>query len=131
MTRMPTAQVMVSEGTHDDGHPVLSIGAGAIDRIERTIKVNQDDGLQVWLRSVASTTDSTKACASSTSSQRSDDPMTDLVQIEYDKFKRSADWELANIRKALNMLPFLNGPAEDARLAAVKRIQSERRKRRA
>lgn len=50
MSNTPTAQVMVSEGTHDDGHAALTIGAGALDRIERTIKVNQDDGLQVWLR---------------------------------------------------------------------------------
>lgn len=50
MTRVPTVQVIVSEGTHDPGHPVLTIGGGAIDRIERTIKVNQDDGLQVWLK---------------------------------------------------------------------------------
>lgn len=54
--------------------------------------------------------------------------MTDLVQIEYDRFKRSADWELTAVRRALNLMPFLNGPAEEARLRAVKRIQSERRK---
>lgn len=51
-----------------------------------------------------------------------------LVRDEYERFRRSPDWELANIRKALNLMPFLNGPVENARLEAVKRIQAERRK---
>ena len=55
--------------------------------------------------------------------------MTDLMQVEYDAFKRSPDWELANIRAALTMMPFLNTPEQDARLSAVIRIQAERRKR--
>lgn len=55
--------------------------------------------------------------------------MSDLVQIEYDCFRRSPDWELRNIRKALNLMPFLNTPEQDARLVAVKLIQTERRKR--
>ena len=55
--------------------------------------------------------------------------MEDLVRIEYDKFKRSPNWELRNVRTALNMMPFLNGPAENARLEAVKLIQAERRAR--
>lgn len=54
----------------------------------------------------------------------------DLVEQEYQSYVRSADWELRNITKALNLLPFLNGPVEEARLEAVKRIQSERRQRR-
>jgi hypothetical protein len=54
----------------------------------------------------------------------------ELVEQEYQLYVRSADWELRNITKALNLLPFLNGPAEEARLEAVKRIQSERRQRR-
>jgi hypothetical protein len=50
-----------------------------------------------------------------------------LVADEYARFNRSAAWELRNIVRALNMLPFLNGPQEDARLIAVERIQAERR----
>ena len=52
----------------------------------------------------------------------------DLVQQEYECFKRSPDWELKNVRKALNFFPLLNGPQELARLEAVKRILAERRK---
>lgn len=52
-----------------------------------------------------------------------------LVSQEYNQFKRSPDWELRNIRHALNLMPFLNTPEQDARLVAVKRIQAERRKR--
>jgi hypothetical protein len=56
--------------------------------------------------------------------------MTDLVQVEYESFRRSPDWELRNIRKALNLMPFLNTPEQTARLEAVKRIQTERKARR-
>lgn len=52
-----------------------------------------------------------------------------LVADEYESFRRSPDWELRNVRHALNLLPFLNTDREDARLVAVKRIQSERRSR--
>lgn len=45
---------------------------------------------------------------------------------EYALFRRSPDYELANIRTALNLLPFLNGPQEKARLAAVAKIRRER-----
>lgn len=48
---------------------------------------------------------------------------------EYIRFKRSPDWELANVRQALNLLPFLNTSQDWARLQAVKDIQSERRRR--
>lgn len=51
----------------------------------------------------------------------------DLVSIEYESFRRSPDWELVNIQKALSMMPFLNGPREEARLEAVKRIRKFRR----
>lgn len=55
--------------------------------------------------------------------------MTDLVQTEYESFRRSPDWELRNIRTALNLFPMLNTPEQTARLEAVKRIQRERKQR--
>ena len=54
--------------------------------------------------------------------------MNPLVEREYEQFRRSPNWELGNIRKALTMMPFLNTPEQDARLEAVKLIQAERRK---
>jgi hypothetical protein len=54
----------------------------------------------------------------------------DMVGQEYNQFNRSPDWELNNIHKALNMMPFLNGQREKARLDAVKKIKAERRQKR-
>lgn len=50
-------------------------------------------------------------------------------EAEYQQYRRSPDWELRAIRRALNLMPFLNGPQETARLAAIRRIQRERRSR--
>jgi hypothetical protein len=46
---------------------------------------------------------------------------------EYASFKRSPEWELKNIVKALSMLMWMNTTQQEARIAAVKLIQKERR----
>lgn len=51
-----------------------------------------------------------------------------VYEQEYNLFYRSPEWELKNIITALNMLPFLNGPRENARLQACKDILAERKK---
>lgn len=51
----------------------------------------------------------------------------ELYAREYEAFRRSPEWELNNITRALNMLPALNGPAESARLAAIRTIRRERK----
>jgi hypothetical protein len=53
----------------------------------------------------------------------------DLVAQERASFQRAADWELKQIVTALNMMPWLNSPADTARMVAVKQIQAERRAR--
>lgn len=55
--------------------------------------------------------------------------MNALVEREYKQFQRSPAWELRNIRKALNLMTFLNGPVENARLEAVELILKERKAR--
>lgn len=52
----------------------------------------------------------------------------DLIAEEYAQFEHSPDWELRNIVKALNMLSFLNGPRENARLTAVQQILRDRKR---
>lgn len=47
---------------------------------------------------------------------------------EHASFNRSPDWELANIVRALNFFPMLNTSEHEARLAAVKQIQKQRRR---
>jgi hypothetical protein len=53
-----------------------------------------------------------------------------VYEQEYNSFYRSPDWELKNIQKALNMMPFLNGSRENARLQAVTDILAQRKVRR-
>jgi hypothetical protein len=55
--------------------------------------------------------------------------MDSLYQQERGYFLRSASWELRNVVEALSILPWLNGPRENARLDACKDILRERRER--
>jgi hypothetical protein len=48
--------------------------------------------------------------------------MDDLYNEEYRSFERSPAWELRNVIRALNMLPWLNGEREIARLRACRDI---------
>lgn len=52
---------------------------------------------------------------------------THLFDTEYAAWRNAPDWELRNIVVALSSLPWLNGPREEARLAAVRTIRRERK----
>lgn len=51
---------------------------------------------------------------------------SEQFDVERKSFERSPAWELRNIRTALTSFRFLNTPEQEARLAAVKAIQSDR-----